>query len=791
MTRRRWWIVVAVAAAAGGVAAALSVSSAVRSAAVAEAAERGFSVEIDDVSLGWGAIWLSGVSVVSDRVAGVTGELDHVEVPWGMSGVTGVHVHGGTVRIAATQKELVDTFAKRGTGSGSGASSGRALKARGLHVVWTPSEQERYRLAGVGVSREQGVRRLSADRVSVKHRLGTIEATGLVALLADQGLQLRELSVRSTDAALDLEGLVEALPPTSAGGAATKRDDDAGQGGGPNAGDPGLQGRARHGAERKASPLAGLLQLAPGRGERLHARLSQLVGVVARRLPEASKLELNGVSLHLRRGASGGLRLGPARLRVSRDAEALSVHFEPGFEAGSKQHLEASAVLPLTPGKVKLRISGGPIPLSRLGIRDGDLGLVSVDGAELRVEADLTTSEDGSRAVLDMTGKLGNLTLRHAAFARDRLTFASVKWNTNGSFAMDASRIDVDAGELDVGAVKVNVEVHVQRDRDRLSLSGRLEVPLASCQEMFDSLPSGLVPLLSGVRLGGTFSWKTSLVFDTDRLRDMKPDWRMQNDCRFESVPSQISPDRFKAQFSREVPNALGESQTITTGPGSGRWTPLPLVSRYLEAAVLVSEDGRFWSHRGFDQRAIESSIRQNVAAGRFMRGASTISMQLAKNLYLTREKTLSRKVQEALLTMLLEQELRKDEILELYFNVVEFGPGIFGIRQASDYYFRSVPGDLSVAQSFFMASVLPSPTTRYFDEEGDLKERWARYVRRLLRIAADRERITKEELQNGLEEAVRFGVPHHRPDDVDVYEWPEDAPDRTDSIPEPSPFFR
>jgi membrane peptidoglycan carboxypeptidase len=187
-------------------------------------------------------------------------------------------------------------------------------------------------------------------------------------------------------------------------------------------------------------------------------------------------------------------------------------------------------------------------------------------------------------------------------------------------------------------------------------------------------------------------------------------------------------------------------------------------VPRFLEAAVLVSEDGRFWSHRGFDQRAIESSIRQNVEAGRFMRGASTISMQLAKNLYLTREKTVTRKIQEALLTMLLEQGLRKDEILELYFNVVELAPGIYGVGPGAEHYFATVPADLSVAQSFFLASVLPSPSSQRFDDEGRLKPNWRNYIDRLMRIAAERDRITQAELERGLEEEVRFGVPASDP---------------------------
>src|SRR5690606_34912772 len=139
---------------------------------------------------------------------------------------------------------------------------------------------------------------------------------------------------------------------------------------------------------------------------------------------------------------------------------------------------------------------------------------------------------------------------------------------------------------------------------------------------------------------------------------------------------------------------------------------------------------------------------------------ASTVSMQLAKNLYLSREKQLSRKLQEAVLTMLLEQRLDKRQLLELYFNIVELGPGIYGIKQAAEYYFATTPDRLTLAQAFFLVSILPSPTRQFFDAEGNLNPGRAAYVRRLLEIAHERGYISDAELEVGLAEKLRFGVP-------------------------------
>ena len=130
-----------------------------------------------------------------------------------------------------------------------------------------------------------------------------------------------------------------------------------------------------------------------------------------------------------------------------------------------------------------------------------------------------------------------------------------------------------------------------------------------------------------------------------------------------------------------------------------------------MEIAVLVCEDGGFYRHRGFDFRAIEKAIEGRHPSGRFVRGASTISMQLAKNLYLGREKTLSRKIQEALLVLVLEQELSKKELMELYLNIVELGPGIYGVGPAADHYFNVPAKDLTLGQALYLASILPDPT--------------------------------------------------------------------------------
>src|SRR5690606_4727204 len=103
---------------------------------------------------------------------------------------------------------------------------------------------------------------------------------------------------------------------------------------------------------------------------------------------------------------------------------------------------------------------------------------------------------------------------------------------------------------------------------------------------------------------------------------------------------------------------------------------------------------------------------------------------------YLSFDKTLSRKLQEAMLTTLLEQELSKEEMMELYLNVIEYGPGIYGIQAAAKHYFNTTPHQLSLGQALYLASILPNPAQQHFNESGALSEGWRNYLRRLMRIA-------------------------------------------------------
>jgi monofunctional glycosyltransferase len=140
------------------------------------------------------------------------------------------------------------------------------------------------------------------------------------------------------------------------------------------------------------------------------------------------------------------------------------------------------------------------------------------------------------------------------------------------------------------------------------------------------------------------------------------------------------------------------------------QWVPFARISPYAVKAVIIAEDDKFWSHEGFDFEAIQKAVEKDLKQGKFKAGGSTISQQLAKNLYLTPARNPLRKLKEAVLTWRLEKNLTKRRIIEIYLNVAEWGDGIFGIEAASRHYFAKSAADLTAQEAARLAVVLPSP---------------------------------------------------------------------------------
>ena len=154
------------------------------------------------------------------------------------------------------------------------------------------------------------------------------------------------------------------------------------------------------------------------------------------------------------------------------------------------------------------------------------------------------------------------------------------------------------------------------------------------------------------------------------------------------------------------------------------QWVPYDRISMNLKRALVAAEDAKFLAHEGFDWEGIQKAYEKNLKKGKLVAGGSTISQQLAKNLFLSSKRTPWRKAEEAIITVMLEQMMSKRRILEIYMNVIEWGDGIFGAEAAARHYYRSHAANLSAAQAAKLAAMVPNP--RYYD-----KHRGARGLQR------------------------------------------------------------
>jgi len=211
--------------------------------------------------------------------------------------------------------------------------------------------------------------------------------------------------------------------------------------------------------------------------------------------------------------------------------------------------------------------------------------------------------------------------------------------------------------------------------------------------------------------------------------------------------------------FELNVPDWQGGYFPFTVGPENPDWVSLQDIPQDFRNAVLSGEDFSFYSHKGIDWFELRESILKDLRERRLARGASTITQQLAKNLFLSRDKTIKRKVRELVLAWRMEKTLTKDRILELYLNVVELGDMIYGVGAGARHHFGKQPSQLSLRESTFLAAMLPGPKVY------DPARRMDRVMNRsdhLLGVMLKGRMITDEQYLAALVEVPLSGQPSH-----------------------------
>jgi hypothetical protein len=326
--------------------------------------------------------------------------------------------------------------------------------------------------------------------------------------------------------------------------------------------------------------------------------------------------------------------------------------------------------------------------------------------------------------------------------------------------------LQVQVPRLTLGKAQLEGTFELTRPKkDKPRLSATVKMPMQNCAKVASSIPAVMIPRLKGMRVSGELSVDASLTVDLENPKTLKlkVDGNIAK-CRIESLGDEIRIADLKKELYQHHPiePERGRLDHITVGPGTPEWVPSRMLPAFVKAAAVVTEDRSFYAHKGVRWDLIGRALRMDVRKGRFVYGGSTITQQLVKNLYLTREKTLARKLEELIISGQMERELTKDEILTLYVNMVEFGPDIYGVKRAARFYFAKEAWHLSPLEAGFIMGLKPYPKAGFAQwERQSLNSWWIKRVVHVMDMVRRREgAISKLEFKAASPYQPRFRRP-------------------------------
>lgn len=321
---------------------------------------------------------------------------------------------------------------------------------------------------------------------------------------------------------------------------------------------------------------------------------------------------------------------------------------------------------------------------------------------------------------IDGFSSIANLTVSHPKIASKEVVVKKALFDYHFLFGEHFMAID-SSSTIQMNEVKMHPFAEYNTEEDTV-YKLRVAIPKMKAQQFITSLPKGLFSHFEGMETQGSFEYKLDYKFVKHKPNQLVFESKLTKENLRILKYGEANLSKLNSEFTyRAMENGVPQ-RPILVGPSNPNYTPIDQISPYLQKAVLTCEDPSFFSHRGFINDAFKQSIIKNLKTKKFSRGASTISMQLVKNVFLTREKTLSRKLEEILLVYILENNRisSKQRMLEVYFNVIEWGPNVYGIGEAANFYFSKKPADLTLKECLFLASIVPKPKKFMFEFNPD-----------------------------------------------------------------------
>ena len=333
--------------------------------------------------------------------------------------------------------------------------------------------------------------------------------------------------------------------------------------------------------------------------------------------------------------------------------------------------------------------------------------------------------KDGSELHIDGYTSIANLKINHPKIASKDVVIKNARFDYRFLLGDDFISID-STSTMQLNKIKVRPYVSYNTEKDTV-YTLKVAIPKMQAQDFIVSLPNGLFTHFQGMEATGNFDYQLDFKFNQNKPNTLVFDSKLNKENLKITKYGEANLNKLNGEFIYRaiIQNVL--QRPVLVGNANPNYTPLDQISPYLRKSVLTTEDPSFFSHRGFINEAFKQSILKNIRTKKFSRGASTISMQLIKNVFLTREKTLSRKLEEILLVYILENNrvVSKERMLEVYFNIIEWGPNVYGIGEASRFYFQKSPSELSLDECLFLATIIPKPRKfmYQFNDQGNLKD--------------------------------------------------------------------
>ncbi len=427
--------------------------------------------------------------------------------------------------------------------------------------------------------------------------------------------------------------------------------------------------------------------------------------------------------------SKSGARIGLAKERVPASASHLA------------------AELQLDAAGARLSVDAADLGLLPLGVLAGRSGVdLSRARASMRIRAAVTGARPDEPIDVDLGLRVSALDVRQPAIDSRAWRGMSVAAAASGSWNPATQKVEVQSGSLEVGgaaalAIAGWTELGAAA-RGRWTI--RTPRPL-SCAALVAEGPPPIREALAGLKLEGRLGLSASIAFDATAWDALALDLGLQPLCAVAAEPAALAA---LLPMLRAGAPLQARTPGLPLGPYHPDFVPLARMPAHLPAAFLTAEDGRFFDHNGFDVEMIRRALAHDIQTRSFAKGGSTITQQLAKNLFLSHSRTLARKIEESVFAWRLEELLDKRRMLELYLNIIELGPDIRGVKQAARAYFAKEVSELRPLESVHLAALTPNPRgyARRF-RDGRVDDGWLQRLYDLLGMMNRSRRLSREDL--------------------------------------------